>query len=408
MSTQAYCQYLLNISLEIGNINDQIVRNHEYLEHNRQIKINATVFLFEQFVTVWRRCYNFLSLNERGSVTSYYADIKNNSILIFEKLDCNVEINNYRIRFLVDQLEGNMAFLSTCSSVLGQDFDGNPLEADSFVTKINLLLTVCENDANREIARRFILTKIKGLGFIDEDDTIAEIIEKIRTNIKVDRPDYYDARIRANRQGQRSATQYAHDLENNYKLLSMSYMKTGVPYDACESICYNTIKTALIAGCANPTAQALIQTDQSKTVSDLLTNFVAINNNSRQLSINFAKTNDNFNRHRNNNRGQNRNFNGNNRGNYSNNGNYNNNNRGNNSNNGNFNNNRGNHSNNGNYNNNRGNYSNNNNNNNRGNYSNNGNNRGNYSNNGNRNGNYNTRPLNLQVVPNEHHDQQFQ
>jgi hypothetical protein len=91
-------------------------------------------------------------------------------------------------------------FLGTCSSTLNKDFDGEPDNLQRFIDKINLLRKFATNKDLREVLLAFAISKLSTTTrskIVVEPESIDELIQALKKNIKFESSDIIEGRLLA-------------------------------------------------------------------------------------------------------------------------------------------------------------------------------------------------------------------
>lgn len=301
---------------------------------------------------------------ENNKNTNPSTNTTNTNKIIERNLEANIKMDATKV-------------IETLNRIVKEEYDGEPLQLDSFINKVELAKTIIKNE-QPEIFASYIKSRLKGkaLESARSGNTVDEILELLKSEIKPESSRVLENRLTSLRMNSKNKADFAKEVEETSEMLRLALIAEKIPNQKAKDMvlqktietCNNNaksdrIKSILSAKTFKSTAEIVselfIQLDTCKLefqinamrISNPKNNYKNIRNfrgNNRYMS-NRGYRNNNFRRNYNINRNynnQNRNYNRN----FNRNGNYNNNNR--NYNRGNFNNNRNN--------NNRGNYNNNN------------------------------------------------
>jgi len=118
-------------------------------------------------------------------------------------------------------------FLKLASSLI-PEFDGKAENLKSFLDSLTLVNSLKESHEALEV--NLIKTKLKGhaRNLIDNENSISEIIEKLKNKVKGESVDAISAKILNLQQRQKTANQYVQEVEKLAKALGGANINDGL------------------------------------------------------------------------------------------------------------------------------------------------------------------------------------
>lgn len=279
--------------------------------------------------------FHVLSEQYKVSVAEFFKSFKDRLEILFERLDLDITIprdlmtsieNNISEKSLVSDSAGtsteigneikdpkNMAdtvanFLTSAAKLL-PDFDGTYINLQRFIDAINLVNLI--KSTHDEVAVSLIKSKLTGTArnLITTENTIAEIVAKLKSSIKSEDTQAVTAKLVNAKQNNKPTNEYVEEIETLTKQLEMAYISDGLSSEIAKKYSTQTAVKALTKNAKSDKAKLLLQAGNFNQLSDIVTKFVELSNEAEDVfRINMVQYNPNYrnNPRRNSNRGSSR------------------------------------------------------------------------------------------------------
>lgn len=203
-------------------------------------------------------------------------------------------------------------FLNFATKVI-PDFDGKHENLQRFLDSIHLVKT--QSAGHEATFVQLIKTKLVGTSrnVISGEETVNEILHSLKTKIKNESTDVIIAKIMNVKQNNKSANQFAKEIEDLTKSLKTAYIVDGLNSELAEQYATKTAAKAFSSNSSNEKVKLVIQSGQFTDMNQVVSKFVS-------TSTEFCQDKHLF--HYNSNRRGNKNFHNRNRNQYSGNRNY--------------------------------------------------------------------------------------
>lgn len=275
-----YVNYLTSIGTEVERVFRTVNTHNRWAIQNKKSIKPQVVFLFNQFIYVTRKIYNLLDINRKTAITRVFYGIKNQTIVIFNKLDIDLVVPQILTCIVVpdteeEQEEDMAAAIGNLTLSVLQPYDGNPDGLSAFIDQMNYVDAIKET--HEAILIPLIKTRLSGEArtLITNEGTIADIRDTIRQNVSAPNAEFFEKRMSALYQNNKPATIYADDLEKLSNKLTRAYANDGMTLNKAQEYTIKEVKRNLVKNTNNKTVQLLLQTDAGTSTRDLLTNFIA-------------------------------------------------------------------------------------------------------------------------------------
>lgn len=168
------------------------------------------------------------------------------------------------------------ATISNLALNILQNYDGNADMLQPFTDQLTYIDSI--KDTHEQILVRLIKTKLFGnaRAWATDANTIVGIRNAITDHVSPPRADYYEKRLDSLYQTYMRPTEYSEKLEELATKLTAAYINDGIPINVAQQYTTKAVKKNLINNTKNETVQILLQTDSSVATRELLTNFIAL------------------------------------------------------------------------------------------------------------------------------------
>lgn len=115
----------------------------------------------------------------------------------------------------VNMTQTTKDFITMANHMIGSKYDGDPINLDSFLDSVALLIELCENN-NRSILLKFVLTRLEGRArevIPDNPTTVQMITDALKANIKNEPSKVIEGRILALRAERNNLSKFAEKAE---------------------------------------------------------------------------------------------------------------------------------------------------------------------------------------------------
>lgn len=164
-------------------------------------------------------------------------------------------------------------FLNTASKLIC-DFDGKPENLRTFLDSIQLVDSL--KGTHEQVAVSIIKTKLKGTArnLIDNESSIAEIVNKLKNSVKGESVEVLSAKIMNIRQNNKPANVYCSEIESLVKSLESTYISDGLSCELASKYSTQIAVKALTNNCANEKVKLIMQAGQFNSMNDVISKFV--------------------------------------------------------------------------------------------------------------------------------------
>lgn len=187
-----------------------------------------------------------------------------------------------------DMAMTKMEFFNFASKILPHEFDGTPDKARSFLDALTLLEANSEGHERNAVA--YVRTKLTGKArdVIADNDSLGEIIDKIKTNIKTEGSHFVTAKLLALKQSGRDSAKYAADVDALATSLKRAYITEGVPVGVAETYSTNAVVNALKKNSNSSKVQLVMEAGTFATTQAALTKFISVSADENTSTVLYA------------------------------------------------------------------------------------------------------------------------
>jgi hypothetical protein len=170
------------------------------------------------------------------------------------------------------------------------EFDGSPGELQRF---LDALVLVDLNKADFEAqAVAIIKIKLKGTArsFITQENTIAQIRDKLKATVKSESSKSIISKMQSVKPQNKSTCQYVKDVEELCASLKRTYMEEGLNPEMAEKYTANEAVKSMTEASSDPSMKIIMTAGEFSTVTDVVAKYVhAMNSkqNIAQANVNF-------------------------------------------------------------------------------------------------------------------------
>lgn len=175
-------------------------------------------------------------------------------------------------------------FIDLTSKIL-PEFDGRFENLQKFLDALTLLDSIQES--HEQLAIQLIHTKISGntRTRINGLNTIAEIINKLKADIKGESPDIIISKLMATRQSGKANTQYAQEIENLCKSLNAAYLADGLSEETATKYVVQAAVKSVVKNVSSDRTKLIVEAGTFANVEQVVTKL--LNAQTEQTSANL-------------------------------------------------------------------------------------------------------------------------
>ena len=248
---------------------------------------------------------NAEDLTETSDIDS--VDINDNNKLDSEESETETEIT-------MTQTVPN--FMALANQTISFRYNGDPLNLDSFIDSVELLKDFCEPQNNGTM-RKFVMTRLEGTAreaIVTTPQTVDDIIQQLRANIKTESSKVIEGRILALRADKSSLTKFAEQAEALADQFRRSLCVEGFSKEKAKEMAVEKTVEMCRRSAKNDTVKAVIAASKFTEPKEVVAKMIVEINNVKQDKPHNSYTHK-FNRQNNGNNNNNngRNFNNNDR-----------------------------------------------------------------------------------------------
>lgn len=269
---------------------------------------------FNQFVKTVRTVYSSLDQEQLKTIKKLFTSLRDKLIRSYQILKCPYKVPTSCIEYidtkiLEDNLQesddeqdssdsensptdvkdikdtklnsvtmamSKMDFFNFISRVLPNEFDGASDKLQSMLDALNLIQANIENHENDAVA--YIKTRLTGRArdLISETDTLANIIHKLKTEIKSEDSQTVMTKLLSHKQFSKDANKYATEIEELAQRLRRAYIKEGVPVPLAETYTANTTVRSLKTNANSEKIKFVMEAGTFKNSQEAITKFVSV------------------------------------------------------------------------------------------------------------------------------------
>lgn len=153
-------------------------------------------------------------------------------------------------------------------------FDGKVTELQSFLDALTLIDRI--KDTHEEVAIEVIKTKLKGQArnLITNESTIQSIKTQLQTSIKGESSELLCSKLLNIKQGTKSATAYADEIQEIAKKLNGAYITEGYPQEIAVKLVRQNAAKAISRNASNDEVKLIIKTGNFSSLNEVICKFV--------------------------------------------------------------------------------------------------------------------------------------
>lgn len=197
-------------------------------------------------------------------------------------------------------------FFNFASKILTTEFDGSSEKLLAFLDSLNLIKANCNGNERNAVC--YVRTKLSGKArdLISDNDSLEDIINKLKNNIKGEPSQSVIAKLQTLKQKSKSPTEFANEVEQLSLKLKRAYISEGVPVNVAEMYTTDQTVKSLSVNTNSERVKIIMQAGTFATSQDAITKFLNVNTNEPQANSvlythqNFRTFNNNRSRGRNN------------------------------------------------------------------------------------------------------------
>lgn len=233
-------------------INKSVTPTNATLNKHLEILIKN----YNSIRAVLNSCYSHLNIKHKKEEHKIFSELRDRLIKVFGRYSLNIKVplslseqlhynlsadsesesdieSHGSVENLVKMPLTPIEFLNFATKII-PDYDGKPENLQRFLDAIALAETQSEDNVNTLI--HLIKTKLVGSSrnAINNENTIAEIINSLKSKVKYESTDVITAKIMNVKQHNKSANQFTKEIEELTKSLENSYIKDGVSSTLAE------------------------------------------------------------------------------------------------------------------------------------------------------------------------------
>jgi len=322
--SQEYLYSWTNIVTVIKGLKTEFDRSYKCLNKSELPKVQTQlkhlrilIDRHNQAVAIYAEHELLLTTAHKNEFTNFLNTLKNRLESLFERLGVEEEVPkdpNTKIStdtFVTAVLSGPESssddsdsekletpttmtitvaeFLSSASKLL-PTFDGKFVNLQPFLDAINLIDLI--KDTHESVAVNLIKSKLTGTArnLITSEATIIAISGKLKSSIKAETTQSVAAKLLNAKQANKSANDYIKEIEELAAQLENAYISDGIPHNVAKTYSTQTALKSLTKNAKGEKAKLLLQAGNYTTLSEVVTKFVELSNDSEDVfKINLVR-----------------------------------------------------------------------------------------------------------------------
>lgn len=256
-------RHLRNLSLRLEEI--RVVLNVHYERLTTAHKVAAEGF----FVDVRNRLITVAA--RRGVEVKLPLTLHERVCLEILPEDTEVNSNDRKLPAIMSQTP--VQFLNIASKLI-PDFDGRAENLTAFLDALTLVDSIKES--HDALAVNLIKTKLKGAArnLLTTENTIIEVVEKLKTSVKGESVNVLSAKLMNIRQMGKNTNAYAKEVEDMTKALEGAYISDGLPTEIAGKYSTQVAVKAIVRNAQNERVKMIIESGQFNNMNELMAKFV--------------------------------------------------------------------------------------------------------------------------------------
>lgn len=284
----------IDILRKARSIKEEFNKSYKCLNTDRPTKdetvkkhIEILLKRLEQIRVLLNVNYNRLTPAHKVAAEAFFQDIRNKLLQTIERKGIKISIPpTLHEKIEIQQLfveptynnhttmaQTPIDFLNTAAKLI-PDFDGKPDNLRSFLDSLQLLDSIKGN--HEALAINLIKTKLKGnaRNLINNENTITEILNKLKTSVKGESVEVLTAKIMNIKQNNKTANVYCNEIETLTKSLETAYISDGLPTDIASKYSTQTAIKALTKNCTIDKVKLIMEAGQFNSMNEAISKFV--------------------------------------------------------------------------------------------------------------------------------------
>lgn len=220
--------------------------------------------------------------------------------------DIGLEDGNSLNIFKMATIEEKTKFISMCSNIIRENYDGNPLTLNSFIDKINLIEELTASNLNTCFIS-FLKSKLDGKArevLPENISSVDQIKNALKNRIKPDNSKVVAGRIASLNVKQNNYADFAKNVEELADALERSLVIEGITKDKAHEMATEQTINVCRSNAKSDMVKAILASTAFKEPKDVVAKLIVEESNTERqtqvLSMRYSKNRSNF-YHKNNN-----------------------------------------------------------------------------------------------------------
>lgn len=297
-----------NILYKLRIIKEDFDKSYKCLNVERNIKdetiakhLKILLDKFERIRVILNVNYNRLTTAHKAAAENFFSDVRSRIVTLLAKKGLEIKLPTSLHEESVYKLEKTtpeanevlielfnreenpktitkmtqtvVEFINTASKLIAE-FDGKPENLRSFIDSLELLNTIKDN--HEATAVSLIKTKLRGgaRNLISSEQTISEIINKLKCSIKGESVEVLTAKIMNTRQNNKTANTYCSEIESLTKSLENAYISDGLPCELANKYSTQVAVKALTKNCTIDKVKLIMEAGQFSNMNEAVSKFI--------------------------------------------------------------------------------------------------------------------------------------
>lgn len=309
------------------NIHDSIVKESKRVLKKdipksiaiREEVINNLITHYNDYISNLVLHWHEFDENQIYLLKNTYSKVRDKVIRSFQVLDVAIKVpischefidkNIKELDFLdipkvdIEQISDKMAmnkadFFNLASKILSTEFDGSPDRLLSFIDALSLLQL--NSTGNEDNAVAYVKTRLVGKArdLITDQNSLPDIISKLRTGIKTEDSQYVEAQLYSIKQNGRELTKFAAEMDSLSSRLKRAYINEGIPAEVAEKFTTKNVVKALIKNSNSDRVKIIMEASVFPSGNDAIAKFVNVNSEMPTTSILYSRNQNSWHRPR--------------------------------------------------------------------------------------------------------------
>lgn len=185
----------------------------------------------------------------------------------------------------------SVEFFNLASKLVPNSFDGSVNNLRSFLDALDLLKQNSNGHENNAVA--FVKTRLLGKArdLINNEQTLDEIIAKLRIEIKGESTRLLSAKLLNCRQNNKDHTSYATEIEELANKLKQAYIYEGVPSGVAENYAVEATVRSISQNANSDRAKLIVEAGNFSTTQEVIAKFINFSTSSNSGNIFHMRSN---------------------------------------------------------------------------------------------------------------------